>query len=66
MNTTTVRGILIGTLAGALLGALIGWAYMSAAEENEQRPQLAPTDYFRLGISVLGVAREVGNVVQRV
>jgi hypothetical protein len=39
---------------------------MSAAEENEQRPQLAPTDYFRLGISVLGVAREVGNVVQRV
>lgn len=59
------RGIIIGALAGALLGALIGWAYTSSADENQEKPSLSPTDYFRLGISLLGVAREVGVVVQR-
>jgi len=59
------RGIIIGALAGALLGAAIGWAYTSAAAEDAKSTELSPGDYFKLGIALLGVARQVGEVVQR-
>lgn len=64
MNNATTRGILIGAVAGALLGAAIGWAYASGVEEGKN-PGLAPGDYFRLGIALLGVARQVGELAER-
>jgi len=64
VNNQQIRGILIGAVAGALLGAAIGWAYTDSANED-QSPGLAPGDYFRLGIALLGVARQVGDVVSR-
>lgn len=60
-----LRGILVGALAGALLGAAIGWAYSSAVQDGSANDRLTPGDYFKLGIALLGVARQVGEVVQR-
>lgn len=64
VNDHKARGILIGALAGALLGAAIGWVYASRADGDEA-VNLTPGDYFKLGIALLGVARQVGDLVQR-
>ncbi|MEA3335696.1 MAG: hypothetical protein U9R25_07265 [Chloroflexota bacterium] len=66
-NDSMIKGILIGALAGAALGAAVGWAYSSAmGEAEEQSLALNPGDYFKLGIALLTVARQVGDVTRRV
>jgi hypothetical protein len=64
------RGIIIGAVAGALLGALVAWVYTSSQTELEAdgkkaSSQIAPTDWVRLGVAILGVARLVGDLVKR-
>jgi hypothetical protein len=64
------RGILIGALAGALFGALIAWIYTSSQSEetpgkDHTLPQIAPADWIRLGIAMLNVARQIGDLVKR-
>lgn len=64
--------MLIGTVAGAVLGLLIAWVYTGAQEEGSQDhrnghgPEIAPADWIRLGMAILGVARQVGEVIRRV
>ena len=65
-DSNVLKGIVVGALAGALLGAAVGWAYASAAGEDGRKTGLTPGDYFKLGIALLGVARQVGEVAQRV
>ena len=63
------RGILIGAAAGALLGALIAWVYADARGDEDtnadQRVPLSPADWIRLGIAILGVARQLGDLIKR-
>jgi hypothetical protein len=62
------RSLLIGILSGALLGALIAWVYMGAQEERRGEqgvPKLSPMDWVRLGLVILGAARQIGEVVKR-
>ncbi len=66
MKDKKTQGILFGVLIGAVLGAAIGWAYTSSRKDDNEAARLAPGDYFKLGIALLGVARQVGDVVQRV
>ncbi|NOZ30203.1 MAG: hypothetical protein GXP39_19405 [Chloroflexi bacterium] len=64
------RGIIIGALSGALLGILIAWIYTNSQTENETgegqgSAEIAPVDWIRLGIAILGVARQMGDLVRR-
>ena len=64
------RSILIGTIIGAILGALIAWVYVGSQPEDDTSedtpPKLAPADWVRLGIAILGVARQMGELLKRV
>ncbi|MCS7221133.1 MAG: hypothetical protein RML36_12075 [Anaerolineae bacterium] len=64
------RSILLGIVSGALLGALIAWIYAGAQEEERGGahaiPRLGPMDWVRLGLVILGAARQIGEVVKRV
>ncbi len=64
------RSILIGIISGALLGALIAWVYAGAQEEERGGERgalrLGPMDWVRLGLVILGAARQIGEVVKRV
>lgn len=63
------RSILIGLISGALLGALIAWVYAGAQEDERGGgravPKLGPMDWVRLGLVILGAARQIGEVVKR-
>ncbi len=64
-----LRRILIGIGSGALLGALIAWVYAGAQEEEEKGERglskLGPADWVRLGLIILGAARQIGDIVKR-
>lgn len=67
-----VKALLIGLLAGAALGAAIGWVVADGEEkvgtdgERLGVTALGPGDYFKLGISLLTLAREFGQMMKRV
>jgi hypothetical protein len=67
-----IKSLLIGVLAGALLGAAIGWVVADGSEERGAGGErmgvaaLGPGDYFKLGISILTLAREFGQMMKRV
>jgi len=63
------KALLIGTGIGALIGAIL--ALTSAAGYNDAESSespiaaLGPGDYFALGISVLTLARQFGQMLKR-
>jgi hypothetical protein len=66
-----IKSLLIGVLAGALLGAAFGWVVADAEQDSlgDERmgvAALGPSDYFKLGISILVLAREFGQMMKRV
>lgn len=66
MNYKT-KALLIGGLAGALLGAAFAWAAADNDNDDEEESavaKLGPTDYFALGISILTLARQFGNMLK--
>lgn len=69
MNYRT-KALLIGTIAGACLGAILALTstsgYDEAAEGESPIAALGPSDYFQLGIGVLTLARQFGQMLKRV
>lgn len=67
-----IKSLLIGLLAGATLGAAIGWVVADGADQRSESGErlgvtaLGPGDYFKLGISILTLAREFGQMMKRV
>ena len=60
------RGLLIGMLVGAILGAALAWAVLGNEREGEPaRVKASPGDWFKLGVAVLGVARQLSDLVKR-
>ena len=60
------KSILVGLLAGALLGAAFGWV-VGDQDPDEEMPGFAALgagDYFQLGISILTLARQFGNMIR--
>ena len=63
------KALIIGTVAGALIGAILaltsaeGHDDVSAAESPIAT--LGPADYFQLGIGVLTLARQFGQMLKR-
>jgi hypothetical protein len=62
------KSILIGLAAGALLGATFAWVAGNGSHDDERGSAisaLGPVDYFQLGISILTLARQFGNMLNR-
>ena len=65
MNSKT-QSLLIGGLIGGLLGALAGWLYFNSnvkvdEEGVEQLEAPAPVTSLKLGLSMLGVLRQIAE-----
>ncbi len=65
MNSKT-QSLLIGGLVGGLLGALAGWLYYNSNvqvgnEGDEQLEAPTPVDSLKLGLSMLGVLRQIAE-----
>lgn len=60
------KSIIVGLLAGAVLGAAFGWV-VGDQDPDEEMPGLSALgagDYFQLGISILTLARQFGNMIR--
>ncbi len=57
--------ILAGVVLGALLGGLMAWV-IASREEADGTPlrELGPSDYFQLGMGILGLARQFGSMLR--
>ena len=69
MNDNRRKAVLIGLIAGAVLGAILAWVAsedLDELEEGEVRgvANLGATDYFSLGMSILTLARQFGDMLR--
>lgn len=70
MNNNRRNAVFIGLIAGAVLGAAFAWVASdddgAESEDGEVRglAKLGPTDYFALGMSLLSVARQFGDMLR--
>jgi hypothetical protein len=64
------KALLIGTGIGALIGAILALTSASGYDDAHSTESpiaaLGPGDYFALGISVLTLARQFGQMLKRV
>lgn len=64
------KALIIGTALGALIGAIFALTssagYDDASESENPIAALGPADYFQLGIGVLTLARQFGQMLKRV
>ena len=64
------KALLIGTVVGALVGAVLALTsaegYDEASSSENPIAALGPADYFQLGIGVLTLARQFGQMLKRV
>ena len=58
-------GISIGALVGAVLALTSADGYDEASSAESPIASLGPGDYFQLGISVLTLARQFGQMLKR-
>jgi len=64
MNDTNwrMRTFIIGGLVGALFGVASAYIYVRAAEKEGRPPELAPSDAVGLGLTALGLLRQIAAV----
>jgi len=64
MNDTNwrMRTFIIGGLIGALFGVASAYIYVRAAEKEGRPPELAPSDAVGLGLTALGLLRQIAAV----
>lgn len=63
------KALLIGTGVGALIGAILALTSASGHDDAKSTESplaaLGPGDYFALGISILTLARQFGQMLKR-
>jgi hypothetical protein len=59
-------GIAVGAIFGAVLALTSAEGYDDASEAENPIAALGPADYFQLGISMLTLARQFGQMLKRV
>lgn len=68
--TDRTKSVLIGLLAGALIGAIFG-SMLAEADEPGRAPgttglaAMNTGDFFKIGISLLTLARELGQMTRK-
>lgn len=67
------KSVLIGLAIGAAAGAIFGWISSGEHSSNDGTrtaevglSTLAPGDFLKIGISLLTLARELGQMVKRI
>ncbi|MEM7132749.1 MAG: hypothetical protein AAF702_40980 [Chloroflexota bacterium] len=64
------KAVLIGLVSGALLGAAFAWVATDSDPDDDESGEirgvakLGPTDYFSLGMSILTLARQFGDMLR--
>ena len=64
MNTMDwrVKAFLVGGVAGALFGLATAYIYVRSFEKRGEAPELAPSDAVGLGLTALGLLRQVASL----
>ena len=57
-----VRTLLIGAIVGALTGVGIAFALVQRAEQQGESVKLNPGDGMKLGMGVLALIRQIGQI----
>ena len=56
------RTLIVGALAGALTGLGVAYVLIQRAEQEGEMPKLRSSEGIRLGMGVLGLLRQVGQL----
>ncbi len=56
------RAFIIGGVVGALLGLGAAYIYVNSADEAGERPELKPGSAVTIGLSLLGLLRQVAAI----
>jgi hypothetical protein len=61
------RGFIISIIVGALIGGVVAWVVFGNNDEDKPNglAKAAPGDWLKVGTSALGLARLLGELVQR-
>jgi hypothetical protein len=59
------KTILIGTIIGAVCGAISAGLLVQQAEKNNAKPKLNAGDSVKIGMGILGVIRQIADLVHK-
>ncbi len=64
MNTMDwrLRAFLIGGMVGAIFGLASAYIYVRSVERRGVPPELAPSDAVGLGLTALGLLRQIASI----
>ncbi len=64
MNTMDwrMRAFLIGGMIGAVFGLASAYIYVRSVERHGAPPELAPSDAVGLGLTALGLLRQIASI----
>ncbi len=64
MNTMDwrMRAFLIGGMVGAIFGLASAYIYVRSVEKRGEPPELAPGDAVGLGLTALGLLRQIASL----
>jgi hypothetical protein len=57
-----MRAFVIGGLVGALFGVAGAYIYVRSYEKRGEAPELAPSDAVGLGLTALGLLRQIASM----
>jgi len=56
------KTFLFGGVVGALLGLSAAYIYVNSIEKDGKTPELRPTEAVAIGLSLLGLLRQIANM----
>lgn len=62
MEKWKTKTIVVGALLGAVAGVIAGLLIIQRAEETQTNPRLSAGDGVKVGLGILGILRQIGDV----
>lgn len=62
MDNWKTKTLIAGALLGAVAGVIGGMLVIQRAEENHTNPHLSAGDGVKVGMSVLAILRQIGDI----
>jgi hypothetical protein len=57
-----MRAFVIGGMVGAIFGLASAYIYVRSVEKRGEPPELAPSDAVGLGLTALGLLRQIASI----
>ena len=57
-----MKALVIGGVLGAVLGIGAAYLYVSNVEESGEDPDVSPRDAVTIGVTVIGLLRQIANL----